>query len=243
MIEKIEAHNIIKRFNSRFTLECSLTIQRDVLHTIIGPNGSGKSTLLNIISLNERPDSGAVNYYNGESLLPDSINDIALRRKAALVPARSALFNESVYNNTAYGLKLRKVEKKEIHERVMQALQVVGLSDKSDSGAQELSSGEAQRLALARALVLGPEALFLDEPTASLDPDNTKIIEDIINTRVKKSGKITIMVTHNLNQAKAFADFIIFMYKGKILELSDAMSFFRGPSAEIAKKFVRGEMY
>jgi tungstate transport system ATP-binding protein len=243
MIEKIEAQNIIKQFNSRFTLDCSLEIQKGILYTIIGPNGSGKSTLLKIISLNERPDSGAVSYYNGESQLPDPFDNIALRRKAALVPARAALFNETVYDNTAYGLMLRKVGKKEIRERVTQALHIVGLSEKFNSGAGELSSGEAQRLALARALVLGPEALFLDEPTASLDPDNTKIIEDIINTRVKKSGKITVMVTHNLNQAKAFADFVIFMYKGKILEMSDAVSFFSGPSTEIAKKFVRGEIY
>ena len=243
MIEKIEVNNIIKRYNSRFTLDCSLEIQKGILYTIIGPNGSGKSTLVKIISLNERPDSGAVSYYNGESPLPDPFDNIALRRKAALVPARAAIFNESVYDNAAYGLRLRKVEKKEIRERVMQALQVVGLSDKINSGAHELSSGEAQRLALARALVLGPEALFLDEPTASLDPDNTKIIEDIINTRVKKSGKITVMVTHNLNQAKAFADFVIFMYKGKVLEMSDAVSFFSGPSTETARKFVLGEIY
>ncbi|MEW6600054.1 MAG: ATP-binding cassette domain-containing protein [Nitrospirota bacterium] len=243
MIEKIEAHNIIKRFNSRFLLQYSLNVRRGALYAIVGPNGSGKSTLLNIISLNDRPDSGSIHYFNGSSSLPDPFNNISLRRKAALVPTRAALFNETVYDNTAYGLRLRKVEKKEIRERVMQALYSVGLSEKSNCGAHELSSGEAQRLILARALVLEPEALFFDEPTASLDPDNTKIIEDIIYARVKKSGKITVMVTHNLNQAKAFADFVIFMYKGKILEMSDAVSFFRGPSTEIAKKFVLGEIY
>ena len=243
MIEKIEARNIIKRYNSGFTLECSLEIQKGVLYAIVGPNGSGKSTLLKIISLNYRPDSGSVNYYNRDSLAPGSFNNIPLRRKAALVPTRAAIFNETVYDNTAYGLKLRKVGKDEVRERVMQALHVVGLSGKSGSGADELSSGEAQRLALARALALQTDALFLDEPTASLDPDNAKIIEDIISSRVKNSGAITVMVTHNLNQAKALADSVIFMYKGKIIEMSDAASFFKKPSTELAQKFVFGEIY
>lgn len=243
MIEKIEAHNIIKRYNSRFALECSLDIQRNALYAIVGPNGSGKSTLLKIISLNDRPDSGSVDYFDGDSPVPNPFNNISLRRKAALVPTRAALFKETVYDNTAYGLKLRKVAKKEMRERVIQALHVVGLSEKADSDAHELSSGEAQRLALARALALDPSALFIDEPTASLDPDNTGIIEDIISKRVKSSGKITVMVTHNLNQAKTLADLVIFMYKGKIIELSEAASFFKGPSTEIAKKFARGEIY
>jgi len=243
MIEKIEVHNIIKRYNSSFTLECSLEIQKGVLYVIIGPNGSGKSTLLKIISLNDKPDGGTVNYYNGESLLPGPFNNISLRRKAALVPTRAAIFNETVYDNTAYGLKLRKVGKNEVRERVTQALHAVGLLGKSGSGADELSSGEAQRLALARALALQTDALFLDEPTASLDPDNAKIIEDIISSKVKNSGAITVMVTHNLNQAKALADNVIFMYKGKIIEMSDAASFFKGPSTELAQKFVFGEIY
>ncbi len=243
MIEKIEARNIIKRYNSSFSLECSLEIQKGVLYAIVGPNGSGKSTLLKIISLNDKPDSGTVHYYNGDSPVPDPFNNIPLRRKAALVPTRAAIFNETVYDNTAYGLKLRKVGKDNIRERVMQALHVVGLSGKSGSGADELSSGEAQRLALARALALQTDALFLDEPTASLDPDNAKIIEDIISSKVKNSGAITVMVTHNLNQAKALADNVIFMYKGRIIEMSDAASFFKGPSTELAQKFVFGEIY
>ena len=243
MIEKIEAQNIIKQFNSSFTLECSLEIQKGILYAIIGPNGSGKSTLLKIISLNDRPGRGTVNYYNGESLLPDPFNNISLRRKTILVPARAAIFNETVHDNIAYGLRLRKVEKKEIRERVIKALELVGLAEKGNDQADHLSSGEAQRLALARALALGPEALFLDEPTASLDPDNAGIIEDIISTRVKNLGKITVMVTHNFNQAKALADIVIFMYKGKIIEMSEAASFFKGPSTELAKKFVHGEIY
>ena len=243
MIEKIEAQNIIKQFNSSFALECSLEIQKGILYAIVGPNGSGKSTLLKIISLNDRPGSGIVNYFNGGPPLTDPFNNMSLRKKTILVPTRAAIFNETVHDNIAYGLKLRKVEKKEIRERVIQALQMVGLVEKENDHAGHLSSGEAQRLALARALALGPSALFLDEPTASLDPDNARIIEDIISLRVKNQGKITVMVTHNVNQAKALADSIIFMYKGRIIEISDAASFFKGPSTELAQKFVFGEIY
>jgi tungstate transport system ATP-binding protein len=243
MIEKIEAHNIIKHYNSSFALACSLEIQKGILYAIVGPNGSGKSTLLKIISLNDRPGSGVLNYYNGESPLPDPFDNISLRRKTIMVPTRAAIFNETVHDNIAYGLKLRKVEKKEIRERVTQALQLVGLVEKGNDQADHLSSGEAQRLALARALALEPEALFLDEPTASLDPDNTKIIEDIISSRLKHSGGITVMVTHSINQAKALADNVIFMYGGKIIENSDAASFFKKPSTELAQKFVFGEIY
>jgi tungstate transport system ATP-binding protein len=243
MIEKIEAQHIIKQFNSTFALECSLSIQKGLLYAIIGPNGSGKSTLLKIISLNDSPGSGTVNYYNGEATLPDPFNNMSLRRKTILVPARAAIFNETVHGNISYGLKLRKVEKKEIRDRVIEALELVGLAEKEYERADHLSSGEAQRLALARALALGPEALFLDEPTASLDPDNAGIIEDIIDKRVKNQGKITVMVTHNFNQARALADVVIFMYKGKIIEMSESASFFKEPSTELAKKFVHGEIY
>lgn len=243
MIERIKAQDIVRQFNSSFSLECSLEIQKGILYAIVGPNGSGKSTLLKIISLNERPDSGTVNYFNGEAPLPDPFNNLSLRRKTILVPARAAIFNETVHDNVAYGLRLRKVEKDGIRERVMQALHLVGLVGKRNERADHLSSGEAQRLALARALALGPEALFLDEPTASLDPDNAGIIDDIINARVKGSGKITVMVTHNLNQAKKLADFIIFMHKGKIVEMSEAGIFFAMPSTGPAKRFVSGEIY
>jgi tungstate transport system ATP-binding protein len=125
----------------------------------------------------------------------------------------------------------------------MDALHDVGLDEKANRKAHELSSGEAQRLAIARAIVVNPDILFLDEPTASLDPDNTKIIEKIIHTRNSRSERITIMVTHNLYQAKSLSDFVIFMYKGRIMEFSAAEPFFKKPETELARKFVFGEVY
>jgi len=243
MIEKIEVQDIVKRCNATFTFACSVTIRDGSLYTIVGPNGSGKSTLLKIMGLIDRPDSGDVIYHNGGKPATNPFHDINLRRRTVLVPAKAALFNESVYENAAYGLRLRNTDKKSMHEKVMRTLHVMGLSGKEDMHAYVLSSGEAQRLALVRALVLDPEALFLDEPTASLDPDNTRIIENAINERAKTSGRITVMVTHNLNQAKALADSVMFIYGGRIIEMSDAASFFKNPSTEQAQKFVFGEIY
>lgn len=243
MIERLQALDIKKQYNSRFELSCSLDIEKGPLYTIVGPNGSGKSTLLRILSLIERMDSGKVIYHhNGISLLNPHHNT-GIRRNVVLVPSRAALFHETVFHNLAYGLWLRKIGKHICKDRIMKALHDVGLYGKENINARELSSGEAQRLALARALVIDPDILLLDEPTASLDPDNTKIMESIINDKKAGSQQIMIMVTHNLYQAKSLSDFIIFMYKGEIIEVSAADSFFEKPSTDLAQKFVFGEVY
>jgi tungstate transport system ATP-binding protein len=243
MIEKLQAQDIIKQYNSDFTLECSIEVKKGPLYTIVGPNGSGKSTLLRILGLIEPPDSGKVIYHNEGISLVNPDKDIKVRRKAVLVTTRASLFNETVYENTAYGLRLRKVSKKEVKERVTEALHNVKLSEKEAYNANELSSGEAQRLALARALAVDPDIFLFDEPTASLDPDNTRVIENIISKIRSGSSKMIIMVTHSLYQAKSLSDFIIFMYKGKAVEFSDAGTFFKKPSTELAQKFVFGEVY
>ncbi len=243
MIGKIEATDITRRYSSLFALECSLKVERGVLYAIVGPNGSGKSTLLRILSLMERPDRGNIVYYNEASCTRNPFGDADFRKQIALIPTRATLFNESVYDNVSYGLTLRKIRKGDMRKLVTRALHEVGLTERERDHANQLSSGEAQRLALARALACDPDVLFLDEPTASLDPDNAAIIEDIIRTRVKNSGKITVMVTHNFNQAKALADFVIFMYSGRIVEMSESSAFFNEPSTELAKKFVHGEIY
>ena len=243
MIEKLQALDIRKQYNSNFALECSIEVKKGPLYTIVGPNGSGKSTLLRILGLIEPPDSGKVIYHNEGIALLNPDKDIEVRRKVVLVTTRASLFNETVYENIAYGLRLRKVKKREVKERVAEALHNVKLSGKEAYNANELSSGEAQRLALARALAIDPDILLLDEPTASLDPDNTKVIESIINKIRSDSSKMIVMVTHSLYQAKSLSDFIIFMYKGKAVEFSNAKTFFEKPSTELARKFVFGEVY
>lgn len=243
MIERIQALKIKKQYNSGFELACSIDIKKGPLYTIVGPNGSGKSTLLRILSLIEQMDSGKVIYHHDGMSMLNPHHNIGIRRKVVLVPSRAALFHETVFHNLAYGLRLRKIDKHICEDRIMKALHDVGLAGKENINAPELSSGEAQRLALARALVIDPDILMLDEPTASLDPENTKIMEKIISDKKEVSGQIMIMVTHNLYQAKSLSDFIIFMYKGEIIEVSAAGDFFEKPSTDLAQKFVLGEVY
>jgi len=243
VIERLQALTIKKQYNARFELSCSIDIKKGPLYTIVGPNGSGKSTLLRILGLLEQPDSGEVIYYQNGMPLPNPHNNTEIRRKVVLVPSRAALFHETVFQNAAYGLRLRKIGKNICEERIMKALNEVGLAGKENINACELSSGESQRLALARALVIEPDIFMLDEPTASLDPDNTHIIEKIIKDKKEGSQQIMIMVTHNLYQAKSLSDFIIYMYGGAIVEVTAAGAFFEKPSTGLAQKFVFGEVY
>ncbi len=243
MIEKIRAEQIKKEYAAGFSLEGTLEIRSGLLYTVVGPNGSGKSTLLRILSLNELPDSGKVVYQNKNEETADPFDDLAFRRRIVLVPTRSGIFNDSVYNNAAYGLRLRKVMRKDIRKRVMDALQCVGLAGKEHVRATTLSSGESQRLSLARALVIDPDILMLDEPTASLDQDSTAIIEKMILDKKKNSRRIMIIVTHSLHQARTLSDTVVLMHKGKIIEVSAAGTFFQQPSTDLGRRFIFGEIY
>lgn len=181
---------------------------------LMGHNGSGKSTFFRLCALLENPDSGKLNYFSGDRLL---LKNMELKRKITLVLPGIGVFNTSVFNNIAYGLKIRKMPKKEIAEKVENALEFAKLSDKRMQNALTLSSGEAQRLGIARAIVIEPEVLFLDEPTAHIDEKNKEVIEDII-LKIKKSGKSMVFITtHDISQAERLADVLLSLNNGKII--------------------------
>ena len=143
--------------------------------------------------------------------------DLALRRRLTLVLPRTGIFNTTVFKNVAYGLKIRGITRAEIEARVNDALLAVGLAHKKGQRAVELSSGETKRLGIARAMVINPEVLMLDEPTANIDPANTAIIEDII-LKMKQERQATIlMITHDPAQAQRLGDDLLFMQDGKII--------------------------
>ncbi|MDQ7786143.1 MAG: phosphate ABC transporter ATP-binding protein [Thermodesulfovibrionales bacterium] len=237
---KLLGTKLNKSYNGRHILkDCSFSFERPGMYLLMGPNGSGKSTLLRVCALLEKPDNGEVQYSSGTGNMPQ---DIRLKRQISLVLPKIGIFNTTVFCNVAYGLKVRNVNKKEVEDRVESALKFVGLTHKRDMNALALSSGETQRLGIARAVVLKPEILFLDEPTASLDPYNTKVIEEMIIS-LREQGIMTIlMVTHNIFQAQRLADTVLFMYEGTIIDQGNARQFFEKPGDERAHKFITGQM-
>ena len=211
---QLRASNISKSYHGdRVLRNASYSFNKSGVYVLTGPNGSGKSTFLRICALLDEPDSGEISFLSdGKSLM----NDIAMRRRITLLLPKIGVFNTSVFKNVAYGLKIRGHKSDGIKEKVDKALDFVGLAHKKYQKAITLSSGETQRLGIARALVIDPEILFLDEPTASIDQKNTEIIEDII-LRMKNYHKTTvIMTTHDMQQARKLADYLMVMNNGLI---------------------------
>ena len=213
----------------------SLNLEGGKIIVILGVNGAGKTTLLRIMAGLDSADSGQL-LFNGQS-----IDCKALRQVATLVFQKSAMFSTTVYDNLAYGLRIRKVSKDQIKIKVAEALQAVRLTGFEKRRAKKTSGGEQQRIALARAFLLEPKVLLLDEPTANLDPNSSTIIEKAILAK-KSHDRIIVMATHNLTQARRIADEIVHIYSGQIVEAVPSETFFENPKSEISKKFVSGEL-
>jgi tungstate transport system ATP-binding protein len=201
--------------NNEVLQDCSFPVSESGIHVLTGPNGCGKSTFLRICSLLEEPDSGEVRYFSGANVVE---KDLALRRRISLVLPRVGPFNTTVFSNISYGLAIRGIKGKEAAERTLKALEFVGLGHKRGQRALALSSGETQRLGIARALAIQPEILFLDEPTASVDRKNTDIIEEII-IGMKQAGRpMVIMTTHDQRQAEKLADTLFVLRDGRLFQ-------------------------
>lgn len=194
---------------------CSFVFRDSGIYTLTGPNGCGKSTLLRMMALLEEPDQGEIIYYSGEQPVP---KDRELKRRITLVLPKVGVFNTSVFRNAAYGLKIRGINGAEKKDKVLQALKFVGLAHKKDQNALTLSSGETQRLGIARAIVIRPEILFLDEPTASTDQKNTQIIEKILLAMKRETRTTIIMATHDFEQTKRLAGHVLTISRGELKE-------------------------
>lgn len=216
MTLRLSASNIGKGYNGTQVLrECTFSFADHGIYVLTGANGCGKSTFLRICALIEAPDSGEINYFSEGIILP---KDLELKRRITLVLPKVGVFNATVFRNVAYGLGIRGIRGREAAERVSDVLEFAGLGHKKDQNALTLSSGETQRLGIARALVIRPDMLFLDEPTASVDQKNTEIIEGII-LKMKTDGKATVVITtHDKEQAARLADTLLVMRDGKIAE-------------------------
>jgi tungstate transport system ATP-binding protein len=211
----LSVSHVAKEYEGKNILQdCSYNFTEVGIFGLIGPNGGGKSTFLRVCSLLESPDRGAVTYLSeGRTVAAD----LALKRRITMVQPKVGVFNASVFRNVAYGLKIRGVPSRLIKEKVLGALDHVGLPHKKDQNALTLSSGETQRLGLARALVVEPEVLFLDEPTASIDPQNTAVIEEIILKLKREPRTLVIMATHDMEQVRRITDRVLRMEQGRIV--------------------------
>jgi tungstate transport system ATP-binding protein len=206
---------------------------------ILGPSGAGKSSLLRVINLLDRPDEGQV-LFDGKD--PWEGNRLEVQRSMAMVFQKPVPFSMSVYDNIAYGMRLRKRRRPEISEAVRDALRLLDMEGKERQYARSLSGGEAQRLAFARAYVLRPRLLLLDEPTANLDPANAAIMEKAILEINERFGTTVIMVTHDMHQARRLAGLSAFMSEGELVEVKPTPDLFHKPEDPRTIRFVQGEL-
>jgi tungstate transport system ATP-binding protein len=209
----------------------SLCIDAERRTLFLGANGAGKSVLMRLMHGLLRPTAGEIRW--GES---------AARPAAqAMVFQRPVMLRTSALRNVAYGLKLAGVPPGERLSRANAALARVGLTHLAGRPARVLSGGEQQRVALARAWALSPRVLFLDEPTASVDPGAAREIEEVI-VGIAASGCKIMMTTHNLGQARRLAEEIVFLHHGRVVEQTPAEEFFRHPRSAEAEAFMKGEL-
>ena len=212
--------------------QLTLTLDAGPPTVLIGPNGAGKTTLLRAAMGLIPASRGRITWSGREAAPPD---------KRAIVFQRPVMLRRSAVGNIFYALAAAKAPRAVRQDRANDLLALVGLQELAHRPARRLSGGEQQRLALARALARGPTVLFLDEPTASLDPYATKAIEEVVRS-ITRLGVKVVMSTHDLGQAKRIAGDIVLLHRGRLIESGPADAFFAGPRTEEARKFIAGEL-
>jgi len=218
----------------RLVDDVSLRLLAGPRTVILGPNGAGKSLLMRLCHGLIAPSAGRGVWEGWDA--PRA------RRRQAMVFQRPVMLRRSALGNVVYALKAQGTPRGERTARAMEALARTGLAVLAGQPARSLSGGEQQRLALARAWATAPEVLFLDEPTASLDPAATGAVEEIVG-QMHDSGTKIVMTTHDLGQARRLADEIIFLHRGRLLEQLAAPRFFARPATEEAAAFVEGRLH
>lgn len=227
--------------------DINLVIPEKSITCIIGPSGCGKSTFLKALNRmhDETPEvkiKGSI-FVDGVDIYGPKVNVIDTRKKMGLLAQRPCPLPMSIFDNIAYGPRIHGLKKrKALNQTVIQYLQYVGLWDevrgRIRTPATRLSIGQQQRLCLARGLAIEPEYILGDEATSALDPISTKKIEELF---IKLKEKYTlILVTHTLRQAKRIADYIVFMYMGKIVEVGTTEEFFNNPKKQLTKDYLSG---
>ena len=235
IVYKIE--NLTVKYDKNLVLDIPLLeIQKGEIFCIIGHNGSGKSTLLNILCLLAKSTTGELDIDNKKINL--NKNKLFYRRQMAMVFQEPLLLDSTVYENVAIGLKLRKLPYQEINKRVNYWLDKLNITHLAKRYSHKLSGGEAQRVSLARALVLQPEYFFMDEPFGDLDAPSKETILYELRLLLKKENITTLFVTHDQSEALLLSDRIAVIRKGKILQIGSPYEVFNHPVNEDVANFV-----
>ncbi|HYH02406.1 MAG TPA: ABC transporter ATP-binding protein [Bacillota bacterium] len=232
----LSVKNLVKEFagGSRAVDQINFTVPEGSLFTLLGPSGCGKTTTLRMIAGLESPTSGQILFGDEDyTTFPPH------RREIGMVFQSYALFpHMSVYENVAYGLKIRNVNKTEMRQRVEKVLELVGLAHTIDRKPSQLSGGQQQRIALARALVYEPKILLLDEPLSNLDAKLRVYMREEIRKVQKKAGITTVYVTHDQEEALSISDYIAVMHGGRISQLGKSYDIYEKPSSVLVADFI-----
>ena len=214
----LEVRSLSKNIGSAEILKgIDLTVERGEILGLIGPTGSGKTTLLRLVNLLDEPSTGSILFDGREVSGRPEREKLAARRRMAMVFQKPVMFKASVEENVSFGLKMRGRDDAEgMRGRMKEALAAVGLSGYESRDANTLSGGEMQRIALARALVLQPELLLLDEPTANLDPRSAASIDSLLQS-LAGSRTAVILATHNMQQCRKLADRVAVLQAGRLV--------------------------
>jgi tungstate transport system ATP-binding protein len=230
---------VTRRYSSGFCLDVPrLAIERGETVCLLGPTGAGKSTLLRLLTGLEPPTTGRIAWC-GEPL-PAGGWPLATRRKIAAAAQQSVLLSGSVRYNVAFGLRIRGQRQQD--GKVQQILESLNIGLLSEQSARTLSGGQTQLVALARALVIEPDVLLLDEPTAHLDPPHVALVESAIQEQQQRLGSTVVWATHNLFQARRVAARVALLLGGKLIEAGPTSRFFDQPADQRTADFIQGKM-
>ena len=232
-------NNVVKRFDDTTILDgISFSVKKSEVIVIVGPSGCGKSTLLRCINALEPIQEGSITL-DGDVIKRNSKTLPLLRQRIGMVFQSYDLFPHlTVLDNILLApCKVQKRDKEEVKQEAMSLLERVGLKEKAKSYPRELSGGQKQRVAIVRALCMHPEILLFDEVTAALDPEMVREVLDVM-LDLAKQGRTMLIVTHEMQFARAIADRIIFLDNGKIVEEATPDEFFDNPKTERAKQFL-----